>query len=437
MFSTRKSRPECPISLRTIIRAATQLLLATSLIGIALCLSPALAHAQYGSLPVGQVTGVTAEGCPGSGWYPGMHCYSASITGCTTTTQMDFNFGYLSPTSGTIQGVIVFFNGRDGTLPDGAATGTPAGEWEFITDYLGAGYEVVQLAWSFPWQQYYNPWPGGGTPAALSNVQAGACRPATFMNYVFNSIYLPITQGASGNPRAGMCAQGASAGSAQVAYSLAYYAPPSNTQWWLDNVELISGPVLSDIAQGCVEPPPQNPTTICPSGQAGCRLGTGGSSWSLYPTYLSGPNQSVGMWTNNASCAIPGTNTTQTSYNLWLKQSIVDQPLVSGGVVPVFSYPHTAMGGWLCRSVHNPNNINCTTNFKAQYCPNNSSPQGQLFHAQVSLSPPPTYNVYAVDNCNSPEGVADPISTVLALNNLDGYDAVKQDMESSCRHTTQ
>lgn len=129
--------------------------------------------------------------------------------------------------------------------------------------------------------------------------------------------------------------------------------------------------------------------------------------------------------------------TTQTSYNLWLAQSIVDRPTVSGGVNPAFSYPNTAMGGWLCRSVSNPQNINCTTNFNAQYCPNNSSPQGEIFQYQVSLNSPSNYNVYAVDNCNGPEGASDINSKVLALNNLDGYDAVKLDMEAACTHKQQ
>jgi len=44
-----------------------------------------------------------------------------------------------------------------------------------------------------------------------------------------------------------MCALGDSAGSAAVAYSLAYY----NAGSYFDNVELLSGPVLSDIEQGC------------------------------------------------------------------------------------------------------------------------------------------------------------------------------------------
>lgn len=424
--------PGCPSHPSPTVNLVTMVLSALAVSCLALFLFVVPANAQYGSLPIGQISGVTGESCPGSGWYPGMNCFSASITGCTNTTQMNFSFGYLAPTSGKINGVIVFFNGKDGTDPVGDATGSATGEWEFIRDYIAAGYETVQVAWSFAWEQYYAPWPGGSSPS-IANVQAGACRPATFMNYVFNTIYLPITQGTKGNPNAGMCAQGASAGSAQVAYTLAYYAPPSNSQWWIDNVELISGPVLSDIAQGCVQPPPTNKTQICGSGQWGCRLGNGGSAWSLYPTYLSGANAGVGAWTNNGTCAMGG-STTQSSYNLWLAQSIVDQPAVSGGVTPNFSYPHTAMGGWLCRSLQSQQ-TNCTgSNYRAQYCPNNSSPQGEIFQYQVSLNQPSDYNVYAVDQCNGPEGASDVNSYVLALqlpNNggsQDGYDAIKYDM---------
>ncbi len=234
-----------------------------------------------------------------------MHCFSATLTGCASDDNNNFTFGYLSPTAGTVNGTIVFFNGSDGTDPAGDSTGNTPGETQYVSDYLAAGYQVVQVAWSFAWEQTLFGWPVG--LKSFGNVQAGACRPATFLNYVFNSANL--YQGVyKNNGNAGMCAQGASAGSAQIAYSLAYYGVPAPAQWWIDNVELISGPVLSDIEQGCMQPPPTNPTTICPLNpetglpQFGCQLGTG-SSWSLYPTYLAGPNHGVGGWTDDNSCA--------------------------------------------------------------------------------------------------------------------------------------
>jgi hypothetical protein len=293
-----------------------------------------------------------------------------------------------------------------------------------MRDYLKAGYEVVQVAWAFPWEESSNPPPYGTQP--LGNIQASACRSATFLSYAFNSP--SMYQGVSkNNPSAGMCAQGASAGSAEVAYSLSYYGAPAGTQWWLDNVELISGPVFGDIKQGCIQPPPMNPTTVCPPGQWGCQLGTGGSSWSLYPTYLKGANYGVGTWTDDLSCA-NGSTTSEASNALWLAQSIVDQ---GTGVLPTFSYPHTAMSAWLCRSVAFQQSAqNCSKNYikYENSCPNNSSPQGQFFYAQIAAGSPSSYNVYAVDSCAGPEGAGSSGSTVLALNSQDGYDAIKYDM---------
>jgi hypothetical protein len=107
-------------------------------------------------------------------------------------------------------------------------------EDEMLQYYVQQGYEVVQVAWGGPWeQQDTNP-----------NIQNAACRPATFLNYVYTNIFAPAIKG----PAAGFCAQGFSAGSAAIAYSMAYYGEAGQ----LDNVELISGPVLSDLKQGCV-----------------------------------------------------------------------------------------------------------------------------------------------------------------------------------------
>jgi len=53
------------------------------------------------------------------------------------------------------------------------------------------------------------------------------------------------------------------------------------------------------------------------------------------------------------------------------------------------------MSSWLCRSV-----------LQIDGQPNNSSPQGQIFYAQIGQSnSPPHYDVYAVDNCPGAENV--------------------------------
>jgi hypothetical protein len=211
----------------------------------------------------------------------------------------------------------------------------------------------------------------------------------------------------------------------------------------MDKVVLISGPVLSDIKQGCEVPGPPTLTTICPAGQWGCQLGSGGSPWTLSPTYLPGTNTGVGGWTNDSTCANnTGQQTTAQSNAQWLAQSIVDQaPTGSNGAVPAYHYSNTAMSGWLCRSVANQRSQSlCSSDYlhNDNYCPNNSSPQGEIFYNQINQSnSPQPYNIYAVDSCNGPEGASSTGATVLALQipngqgqtvSQDGYDAIKYDM---------
>jgi len=158
-----------------------------------------------------------------------------------------------------------------------------------------------------------------------------------------------------------MCAQAGSAGSAAVGYSLAFYGASA----WLDNVELISGPVLSNIQDGCEEPPPD-----------------------------------VQTWTN-PSCAVPNTTTSSYWNGQWLDMSIVDTNSATGAT-PTFIYNHTAMSGWLCRSP------------TANGSENNSSQQGELFYDAVGAASlqPANFAVYPVDNCANAEGVSSQTSIV-------------------------
>lgn len=278
----------------------------------------------------------------------------------------------------------------------------------------------MQVAWSTAWEatQIFSP----GGPPPYGNIQNAACRPATFLNFIYNNFFQSISQSYT---NAGMCAQGLSAGSAQIAYSMAYYGAAN----FLDNVELISGPPLSDIEQGCEEPPPTNPTAICPAGQYGCNLGTG-PSWSLYPTYVSSTGHNVGSWTNDHSCVSPK-GTSGTSNSEWLIQSIIDQPSISGGPTPSFTYPSTGMSAWLCRTLMNQSL--CDANHPND-CPNNSSPQGQIFYNNfTSTNHPPVYNVYAVDQCEGPEGVQQGNVTGI-LGDPEGFVAIENNMVQHCAH---
>jgi hypothetical protein len=381
-------------------KLATNLLFASALAVIVCSLFSTRAFAQ-GSLPLGTMLVGDPVSCPPtmtSNWYTYtsnnttyyMNCFAAQVS-CPNTQNLSLTFGYLNP-AGIVPGVtqpkgaVVFFNGSGGTTPGGSG---------YDDTYFRSGYAIVQMAWADDWEQTYDPF-GSGTPL-YGNIQNAGCRPATFLNYVYGGFFATVL---SSNSQAGFCAQGTSAGSAQIVYSLAYYGAGS----WLDNVELTSGPVFGDIKQGCEEPD-AGPVVVCPSGQWGCQLG-GGSSWTLGPTYLAGPAPSVAQWTNDPYCQNTYPVATPPASNArWLAQSIVD---LGTGATPSYSYPATAVSAWLCRSVYNPSNYDCAAvnNKNSHFCPNNSSPQGQIFYANIgSTNSPPHYDVYAVDQCQGAEGV--------------------------------
>lgn len=388
-------------------------------------------------LPLGTVstTGNATYTCP-AGWYSynngatPMTCLNATIS-CPNTEDIGLTFGWLNPTGiianvTAAKGVIVLFNGGGG--------GPLPGNFNYADNYFNAGYEVVQAAWAAnqDWEQTYFDFAQGD----IANIQNAACRPATFLNYIYtNSAYFPAVQTA--NSKAAMCAQGLSAGSAAIAYSLVYYGASN----WLDNVELVSGPVLSDLEQGC-EYPNASPVTVCgqtncSGAQCGCQLG-GGSTWTLNPTYIQGAENSVSTWTNATNPACAGTTSTSAMNATWLAESIVDQSTgaTGAGAVPNYNYPHTSMSGWLCRSVANTVGYDCAANNNAngQYCPNNSSTQGQIFYANFGPKnlPSPNYAVYAVDNCQHAEGVEEGnvpgYQAAVFAGTITGLDAVSDDM---------
>jgi len=393
MSDTRRPSPERSIILGPITTIATKLLLVSMLGVIALSLLQARAHAQ-GSLPLGTValTSVASQCDPSDGWYSYtnsgttyyMLCQLADIF-CPNAQSTSFTFGFLNPAGivpgvSQTKGVIVLFNGAGGTSPGSAL---------YAANYFTAGYEVVEMEWDGDWEQTYYPFPNG----IYGNIQNAACRPATFLNFVYTSIFPSIQQA---NSQAAMCAHGSSGGSAQIAYSLAYYGAGS----YLDNVELLSGPVLSDVEQGCQWGPQAPQVNVCGQtnyngGQYGCQLG-GGPTWSISPTYVPNANASVGNWTGDPTCANANNSgpTGAASESRWLAQSIVDQEAITGlGAAPTFNYLSTGMSAWLCRKVK-----------IGTGSANNSSPHGQIFYKNIgSTNSPPNYGVYAVDNCNGAE----------------------------------
>jgi len=374
--------------------------------------------------------------CP-TGWYfytsptgtnVPTNCLNATIS-CPNTQDISLTFGTLNPVGivsniTAAKGTIALFNGGGG--------GPLPGNFNSADNFFKAGYEVVQVAWANneDWEQAYF------TESGAANIQYAACRPATILNYLYsNSGYYPGIFAA--NSSAGMCAYGVSAGSAAIAYSLVYYG----AYQWLDNVELVSGPVLSDISQGC-QVPNASPVTVCglsncSGSQCGCQLG-GGSTWTLSPSYIQGTENFLTTWTGIASPACNSGASTSSENQAWLNQSIVDQSTgASGqGTPPVYNFPHTSMSGWLCRSVVDNTGYNCAAshNGDGTVCPNNSTPQGQIFYANFGPNnlPGTNYAVYAVDNCIHAEGVEEGnvpgYQPAIFGGTIDGLSAVSDDM---------
>ncbi|MBZ5680121.1 MAG: hypothetical protein LAO24_08445 [Acidobacteriia bacterium] len=309
-----------------------------------------VASAQAAPLALGSISAVTPlTTCP-TGYNPGARCFQAGVS-CPDTLSIQVTYGVSNP-RGIPRGTIVLLKGAGGTQPYGGGSGLG----NYGASYLQAGYRIVQTAWATDWED-----------TGISNgksVKAAACRPATLLNFFDQNVY-------DGN--GGICAQGFSAGSAQLAYSLALYGSAN----FLDKVELLSGPVLSDIAQGCMVPEAP-PVTVCPPGQLGCV----GSPWRDRPQYVVGFQSLVSRWTG-----IPcqSKTTTWAQDNLaWKSMSIVD-----GTRTPSFSYPKTAVAGWLCSNALN-----------------NSAAQGELFFVNFT-SPAQTahYSLTRIDGCSGPEGV--------------------------------
>lgn len=325
---------------------------------------------------LGSVTNVAAlSPCP-SGYDPAMSCSQATVV-CPNTADLTVTYGYMAP-PGAITGTIFFHAGGAGTVPYDIT--------DFVGPYSAAGYALVQMAWPSSWED---------TGLAVKNVGVAACRPATLMNYIFQQV---------ATPGGAKCAQGFSAGSAAVGYTLAWYGAGS----YLDNVELISGPVFSDIEQGCMVPSPA-PVSVCTPGQFGCN----GAEFQDSPSYNTGPDgpgtaTGVGVVTGDASCGGNSTTTPQSNSN-WKAMSIVN-----GTSTPSFNYPQTTMAGWVCNNHINP-----------------SAAQGDLFYEQFTGSGQTAgFSLYPVTNCNGAEGVS--TGTVDGLGGELGSLAISNHMIAQC-----
>jgi hypothetical protein len=277
----------------------------------------------------------------------------------------------------------------------------------YALDYYSAGYRVVQIAWL-----KNNGWVHNTQQLPDNSLKYAACRVATVMQSVDAQYGAP------------MCAHGHSAGSAAIAYALAWYGAGS----YLKSVMLTSGPVLSDIEAGCEYPNVAGAVTVC-SNPLTCVGTPNGTSWTDPPQYLNSdtPNtaQAVANWTeywaaspyhtdNCNNWEDPtgmGTPTTSTSNMNWADMSITSP----GAVV---SYPTTTINAFLC------SNTNAAQN--------NSAAQGQIFFNSITSN----YAIYRVDGCDGYEGVWGPNTQVTKTFGTQGFPFSASTMINSCGNTS-
>ena len=306
---------------------------------------------------LGSVSSVSSVATCPSDFYPGMTCFRATVS-CTSTDDINVIYGVKTPAD--VKGTIFLHAGSGGTT---AFSYGPLADG-YVDSYFKGGYQVVELEWASDWEI--------ATSGGAENIKRAACRPATLLNYVYENIH----GGSAG--QGGMCAHGDSAGSAAMAYALTWYKADS----FLDKVVLTSGPVLGDIEAGC-KVPNVPPITVCGSGQFGCV----GQPWTDAPQYQPGSNAPQ-KWTGDMTCNnVPtGQSTSSASNTNWKAQSIVD-----GTASANFSYPKTALSGWLCSNGVNP-----------------SAAQGQYYYQNIKgPSQTAAFSVNRVDGCPGAEDIWD------------------------------
>lgn len=336
-----------------------------------------------------------------------MHCSQITIN-CNGTQPENVVIGYQNPAVTPVLGTIFTHGGLEGLAPFNAENSGSTDN--YVHAFLNAGYRVVQIAWNPSAGQTSNGVSDWGTigNGFTSNLQVAACRPATVMRYVYDNIH----GGESGT--GAFCSIGHSAGSGAIAYSLAHYGAGDATIGYLDKAILMAGPPLSDLSQGCkiTNGSYASNVTVCPAGQMGCS----GGMFSSIMDFQTGAQTLISSWSGDSTCAIgtgsmgsPAGSTSVTSNNNWKAMSIVDDTSN-----PSFSYPKTALSGWVC----NTNG-------------NNHAGEAQIFYDQF-VSSNQTYNGYFSLNvvgggCN-PENIWTGTTVVGAQN---GFLATVGDMTDS------
>jgi hypothetical protein len=364
--------------------------------------SAASAHAQTNPLNLGTITKIVNNApCTVNNSNPftvtgNTTCYALTVDCSNVDPNLMALVGTIAVTTPANQaGTIFLHNGSGGTTYFNQGYG---GE-TYAEEYYNNGFQVVQMAWSSEWQGEYS-----GSPT-LEPLAYAACRPATVLYHVYEHFHKTGTA---------MCAQGHSAGSGAMAYSLSTYGSYS----YLDNVLLTSGPVYADVQEGCQYPNAVTSVTLC-SGGIGCDADT---PWTDFPQYVNTPNggaaKAVAGYTipgsNCNNWKMTGTPTTSAQNTDWKNMSVTSP-------IAVYNYPQTSLHAYLC-GPPTPNNPQ-----------NNSAAQGWLFYQNFMPIGSGTINsllVHRIDDCSGDEMIWDGVDNGEGGQN--GFMVSMTDMITNC-----
>jgi hypothetical protein len=324
--------------------------------GIAFPLT-AFSKAQSLPLTLGSITAIASVSCP-AGFIAGSSCQHLTIHGCAKAIDLGVTIGTIAPA--VPKSTIVLFTGSTGTRPTGGA---------FASDYLKAGYRVVDTDWD---AKPANGWEDTGLHShEPANLLTGACRPATLLNYL-EQLY----------PTAPFCAQGSSAGSSAIAYAIAEYGvkPP-------DAVEFISGPVMTKVDLGCDS---ATPTVVINP--------TDGLQYDNKPQYINQFATAIAHFTGQ-----PCPTATQ---NLALSIQDIVQPGAN------LTWPQTFVGQWAC-------------NLSSGII-NNSSAQAEYLRDNLGMTAGSSFT--AVSNCKGSEDVQNGTT----LEGVKGQTGIEIELEAQC-----
>lgn len=398
--------------------------------GAALCAPSAAAQTWPVTMGTVATPSPVTGGCPalGRGFYQDPNpsdtvtCWETSVSGCTGDDPMNLYYEVDTP-PGTLLGTIVMLGPGDGVnIP-------PTFSLYYLPAYLGAGYQVIEVSWGVGAGGNGQPWEVttfSGLNPNNASIGLGACRVATFLNWIRNgNLTCPTCRIWAG--QGGMCVHANSGGAGALAYVLTYYHAGYGGQsvWgsgYVDKAVMENGPVFSAIDQGCEYTNGVNSqnTYICAgpgygTTELGCNnwpQGTNATDYGL--EYIDPDYKSVNVWSGSPTPGC-GLNVGTTSNNdNWNNMGI----LAKFGSNPNFNYPNTAISGWLCSGVTMGVN-------------NNAGAQGQLWFQQFANPGSGTagLSVNGVSSCPGAEEIETGYTNVNGVPyNGNAWQAIVNDM---------